>query len=207
MMSTFCQTDPAGEAAAQQEGICDMACHRGARGGRGRGEGLNANDRAVQGPDRDMDRVHPRGARAHARPDAPIPRKTTVKKSQVKMPAEKQIFQEQADDSFKFCKAKRLVDDKFNKLLLTKTQTCPWTLESLFEKSDAVRKQKGLPLEPRMAGMASGLGNPGAAAACPGDKTSNNPTGWRTVADSDEGDDACGSMADDGTLLLSLGRR
>ena len=43
-----------------------------------------------------------------------ISSKTTVKKSQVKMPAEKQIFQEQADDSFKFCKAKRLDDDKFN---------------------------------------------------------------------------------------------
>ena len=91
--------------------------------------------------------------------------KTTVKKSKVKMPAEKQIFQEQADDSLKFCKAKRLDDDKFNKLLLTKTQTCPSTLESLFEKSDAVRMQKGLPLEPRMAGMASRLGNPWAAAA------------------------------------------
>ena len=91
--------------------------------------------------------------------------KTTVKKSKVKMPAEKQIFQEQADDSLKFCKAKRLDDDKFNKLLLTKTQTCPWTLESLFEKSDAVRMQKGLPLEPRMAGMASRLANPWAAAA------------------------------------------
>ena len=94
-----------------------------------------------------------------------ISSKTTVKESQVKMPAEKQIFQEKADDSFKFCKAKRLDDDKFNKLLLTKTQTCPSTLESLFEKSDAVRKQKGLPLEPRMAGMASRLGNPWVAAA------------------------------------------
>ena len=49
------------------------------------------------------------------------------------MPAEKHIFQEQADDSFKFCKAKRIDDDKFHKLLLTKTQTCSWTLESLFE--------------------------------------------------------------------------
>ena len=127
-----------------------------------------------------------------------ISSKTTVKKFQVKMPAEKQIFQEQADDSFKFCKATRLDDDKFNKLLLTKTQTCPWTLESLFEKSDAVRQRKGLSLEPRMAGMASRLGNPWAAAACPGDRASSNPTGWRTDADLDEGDDACGSMADDG---------
>ena len=127
-----------------------------------------------------------------------ISSKTTVKMSQVKMPAEKQIFQEQADDSFKFCKAKRFDDDKFHKLLLTKTQTCPWTLESLFEKSDAVRKQKGLPLESRMAGMASRLGNLWAAAACPGDRASSNPTGWRTDADFDEGDAACGSMADDG---------
>ena len=125
--------------------------------------------------------------------------KTTVKMSQVKVPAEKQIFQEQADDSFKFCKAKRFDDDKFHKLLLTQTQTCPWTLESLFEKSEAVRKQNCLPLESRMARMASRLGNPWAAAACTGDRASSNPTSWRTDADFDEGDAACGSMADDGT--------
>ena len=35
---------------ARQLLICDMACHRGARGGRGRSEGLNANDGAVQRP-------------------------------------------------------------------------------------------------------------------------------------------------------------
>ena len=109
--------------------------------------------------------------------------KTTVKKSQANMPAVKQIFQEQADDSFKFCKAKRLDDDKFNNLLPTKTQTCPWTLESLFEKSDAFRKQKGSPLEPGMAGMASRLGNPWTAAACPDGRASSNPTGWRTDPD------------------------
>ena len=49
-----------------------------------------------------------------------------------------------------------------------------------------------------MAGMASRLGNPWAAAACPGDQASSIPTGWRTDADLDEGDAACGSMADDG---------
>ena len=69
--------------------------------------------------------------------------KTTVKKSQVKMPADKQIFQEQADDSFKFCKGKRLDDDKFNKLLghwslcsrrATQSESraaCPWSPEWL----------------------------------------------------------------------------
>ena len=57
--------------------------------------------------------------------------KATVKKSQVKMPADKQIFQKQADDRFKFCKPRRLDDDKSTELLLTKTQTCAWTLESL----------------------------------------------------------------------------
>ena len=35
------------------------------------------------------------------------------------MSSEKQIFQEQADDSLKFCKIKRLDDDRFNKKLLT----------------------------------------------------------------------------------------
>ena len=49
-----------------------------------------------------------------------------------------------------------------------------------------------------MAGMASRLGNTWAAAACPGDRASSNPTGWRTDADVDEGDAACGSMANDG---------
>ena len=68
---------------------------------------------------------------------------------------------------------------------------------SFLEKNDAVRMQMGLPLEPRMAGMASQLGNPWAAAACPDDRASSNPTGWRTDPDLDEGD-ACGSMADDG---------
>ena len=123
--------------------------------------------------------------RDHARPDSPIhlPSKTIVKKSQVKLPAEQQIFHEQTDDSFKFCKARRLDDDKSTKLLLLKTQTCAFTLESLFERSDAVRKQKGLHLKPRMAGMASLLGNPWAAAACPDDRASSNPTGWRKDAD------------------------
>ena len=49
-----------------------------------------------------------------------------------------------------------------------------------------------------MAGMASRLGKPWAAADCPGDRASSKPTSWRTDADLDEGDDACGSMADDG---------
>ena len=38
-------------------------------------------------------------------------------------------------------------------------------------------------LELRMAGMASRLGNPWAAAACPDDRATSNPTGWRTDAD------------------------
>ena len=88
--------------------------------------------------------------RSHARPDAPT-------QSQQILQQDEQIFQEQAEDSFKFCRTKRFDDDKFNKLLLTKAQSCPWTTESLFEKSDEVRKQKGLPLEPRMAGMAPAL--------------------------------------------------
>ena len=98
----------------------------------------NANDRAVQGQVEKWTRYTPEELRmqlltltdAHHNayngvlmPD-PMRRhicfelssKAAVKKSEVKMPADQQIFQEQADDSFKFCKAKRLDDDKFNKL-------------------------------------------------------------------------------------------
>ena len=113
-------------------------CHRGARRGRGRSEGLNANDRAVQSQVEKWTGYTPEelGTQLLTLTDAQhnaqkcvlmhdpmrpyicfeLSSKAAVKKSQAKMPADQQIFQEQADDSFKFCKAKRLDDDKFNKL-------------------------------------------------------------------------------------------
>ena len=161
---------------------------------------------------------------------------TTISKSQVKMPAGRQIFKAQADSSFQFCRAKRVEEDKFNKVLLTKMQTCPWTMESMFAKSAEVRKQKGLaPMPPRMAGVASQFGavapseapGPPATGGADGASFEGEPgaaNGDEESADEEEGDDAAAasqpklasvlnpeamheSMSVCGTLAPAMGKR
>ena len=83
-----------------------------------------------------------------------------------------------------FCNTKRLDDDRFDKMLLTTTQTCPWTKESMFEKSDEVTMQEGLLLEPQSGWQwGRGLGTLGLPLLALMTEAAANHAGRRTHSD------------------------